>query len=128
MRRNATDSEKYIWKRCICRLLAKTYKDPHPEGMETKTPQCSFLPSTGLKSPAQAKANSSFSFFPLSSFSTRWRLFLLETFILASYCSLCSNGSQIWLCGVFVCRSSTYVQWILRISKETEEHGFLCAI
>ena len=53
MRRNATDSEKYIWKRRICRLLAKTYKDPHPEGMETKTPQCSFLPSTGLKSPAQ---------------------------------------------------------------------------
>ena len=63
MRRNTTDSEKYIWKRRICGLLAKTYKDPHPEAMETKTPQCSFRLSSGLKSPAQAKGNSSFSFF-----------------------------------------------------------------
>ena len=121
----------YLW------TLSQNMQRPTPWGdgdedatVQFPSIQWSQKPCSGQsqQKPCSGQSQQQFLILPFILLFHKMAPFPLVTFTLASYCSLCSNGSHVWLHGVFVCRSSMCVQWILRISKETEEHGFLCTI
>lgn len=112
----------YLW------TLSQNMQRPTPPGDRDEDATVQFPSIQWSQKPCSGQSQQQFLILPFIFLFHKMVPFPLVTFILASYCSLCSNGSHVWLRGVFVCRSSMYVQWILRISKETEEHGFLCTI